>query len=81
MRSRATNGWRWTGVEIARGVRSRLIYSCEAVKSGLAHPADQRALNALVEVSLDEALDMADTTNRAVALCCKEDNLWTCRNS
>ena len=34
-------------------------------------------LNALVEVLPDEALDMANKTDWAVALCSKEDNLWT----
>jgi Asp-tRNA(Asn)/Glu-tRNA(Gln) amidotransferase A subunit family amidase len=34
-------------------------------------------LNALVVVLPDEALDMANTTDWAVALCSKEDNLWT----
>jgi amidase len=60
--------WRWTGIEIARGIRTRLISSREAVESCLARirQTNQR-LNALVEVSPDEALDMADAADRAVA--------------
>ncbi len=70
--------WRWTGGEIAGGVRTRLISSREAVESCLARiqQTNQR-LNALVEVLPDEALDMANKTDWAVALCSKEDNLWT----
>ena len=70
--------WRWTGVEIARGVRTRLISSREAVASCLARIQQTNPrLNALAEVPPDEALDMADAADRAVALCSKEDNLWT----
>jgi hypothetical protein len=67
--------WRWTGVEIACGVRTRLISSREAVASCLAHPADHPRLNALAEVPPHEALDMADAADWVVALCSKEDNL------
>jgi amidase len=60
--------WRWTGVEIARGVRTRLISSREAVESCLARIEQTNPrLNALVEVSAEEALDMAGAADRAVA--------------
>lgn len=59
--------WRWTGVEIAHGIRTRLISSREAVESCLARIQQTNPrLNALVEVSPDEALDMADAADRAV---------------
>jgi hypothetical protein len=54
------------------------VSSCEAVVSCQAPIQQTNArLNTLVEVPPDEALDMANTTDWAVALCSKEDNLWT----
>jgi amidase len=60
--------WRWTGTDLARGIRTRRISSREAVESCLARIAQVNPhLNALVEVSPDEALAMADAADRAVA--------------
>ncbi|MBX6764413.1 MAG: amidase family protein [Rubrobacteraceae bacterium] len=60
--------WRWSAVEIARGVRTRQISSREAVESCLARIEEVNPrLNALVEVSPEEALEMADAADRAVA--------------
>ena len=59
--------WRWTGAELARGIRTRQISSREAVESCLTRIEQVNPrLNALVEVSPDEALDMADAADRAV---------------
>lgn len=60
--------WRCTGIELARGIRTRRISSREAVESCLARieQVNQR-LNALVEMLPDEALGMADAADRAVA--------------
>ena len=59
--------WRWTGVEIARGIRTRRVSSREAVESCLARIEEVNPrLNALVEVSPEEALEMADAADRAV---------------
>lgn len=60
--------WRWTGIELARGIRTRQISSREAVESCLTRIEQVNLrLNALVEVSSEEALDMADGADRAVA--------------
>ena len=60
--------WRWTGVDLARGIRTRRISSREAVESCLARIEQTNPqLNALVEVSPEEALDAADAADRAVA--------------
>ena len=60
--------WRWTGVELARGIRTRQISSREAVESCLARIEQVNPqLNALIEISPDEALDMADAADRAIA--------------
>ena len=60
--------WRYTAVALARGVRTRQISSQEAIETCLAR-IDQvnGRVNALVEVSADEALDMADAADRVVA--------------
>lgn len=59
--------WRWTGVELAWGIRTRRVSSREAVESCLSRIEEVNPrLNALVEVSLEEALDMADAADRAV---------------
>ncbi len=59
--------WRWMGVELARGIRTRRISSREAVESCLGRIEEVNPrLNALVEVSPGEALDMADRADRAV---------------
>ncbi len=60
--------WRCTAVEMARGIRTRQFSSREAVESCLARIEKVNTrLNALVEVSSEEALDMADAADRAVA--------------
>src|SRR5215207_1479383 len=60
--------WRWTGVELAAGIRTRQISSREAVESCLARIEQVNPqLNALIEISSDKALDMADAADRAVA--------------
>jgi amidase len=60
--------WRWTAVEIASGVRTRQISAREATESCLARIVQTNpTVNALAEVSADEALTMADAADRAVA--------------
>ncbi|MEA2180533.1 MAG: amidase, partial [Solirubrobacteraceae bacterium] len=60
--------WRWTAVDIARGVRTRRISSREAVESCLARIDEVNPhLNALIEVTAGESLEMADAADRAVA--------------
>jgi amidase len=60
--------WRWTAVDVARGVRTRAISSREVVESCLARIDEVNPhLNALIEVSPDESLEMADAADRAVA--------------
>ncbi len=59
--------WRWTGGELAHGIRTRQISSREAVESCLARIEESNpGLNALIEVSPEEALEMADAADRAV---------------
>ncbi len=59
--------WRWTGVELARGLRTRRVSSREATESCLRRIEEVNPrLNALVEVSGEEALEMADAADRAV---------------
>lgn len=59
--------WCWTGGELAHGIRTRRISSREAVESCLVRIEEVNPrLNALVEVSPEEALAMADTADRAV---------------
>ena len=60
--------WRWTGAELARGIRTRRISSREAVEACLARVrAVNPVLNAVVDVLDDEALRAADEADRAVA--------------
>jgi amidase len=60
--------WRWTAVDIAHGVRTRRISSREAVESCLARIDEVNPhLNALIEVTADESLEMADAADKAVA--------------
>jgi amidase len=60
--------WRWDAVEIARGVRTRLISSREAVQSCLDRiAAVNPRLNAIVEILADEALAAADAADAAIA--------------
>ncbi len=60
--------WRWTAVEIARGVRTRRISSRDAVESCLRRiERTNPAVNALAEVAAAEALAAADAADRAVA--------------
>lgn len=60
--------WRWTGTELAHGIRTRQISSREATQSCLARIEQVNPyLNALVEVTPHEALRMADAADRAVA--------------
>ncbi len=57
--------WRWSATRIAHGVATGLISSREAVQSCLARiEAVNPALNALVEVSAEEALRAADHADR-----------------
>ena len=59
--------WRWTGVELAWGIRTRRVSSREATESCLSRIEEVNPrLNALVEVSGEEALVMADAADRAV---------------
>ena len=59
--------WRSTGVELARGIRTRLVSSREAVESCLSRIEEVNPrLNALVEVSPEEALRAADAADQAV---------------
>lgn len=63
-----TELWRWTGAQIAAGVRNRTISSREATESCLARTeAINPKINALMEVTPDEALQMADDADKAVA--------------
>ncbi|MEW6637062.1 MAG: amidase family protein [Actinomycetota bacterium] len=60
--------WRWTAVQVAHGVRTRRISSREVVESCLARIEEVNPrLNALVEVSPEEALRIADAADRAVS--------------
>lgn len=60
--------WRWTATELAKGIRTRAISAREATESCLARIAQVNpVLNALVEVTADEALTSADTADQAVA--------------
>lgn len=59
--------WRWTATEIAHGVRTGAISAREAVQSSLDRIAETNpALNAIVELSIDEALQAADQADRMV---------------
>ena len=63
-----TELWRWSASDLARAIRARRISSREAVTSCLERiDRVNPTLNALVEVSRDEALAAADAADRAVA--------------
>jgi len=60
--------WRWTGAQIAEGVRSRQVSAREAAESCLSRIQQTNPrLTALVDVSVDEALAVADRADQAVA--------------
>ena len=60
--------WRWPAAQIAHGVATGLISAREAVESCLGRiEAVNPRLNALVEVSGDEALEAADDADRLTA--------------
>jgi amidase len=60
--------WRWTAVELAHGIRTRSISSREAVTSCLNRIEKVNPqVNALVEVSAEEALAAADAADKAVS--------------
>ena len=59
--------WRWSAVDIAHGVRTRLISAREATESCFARlQAVNPTINAVVDVLEDEALFAADAADRAV---------------
>ena len=59
--------WRWSAVDLARGIVSRTISSREVVQSSLDRiAAVNPALNAIVEVLADEALAASDAADAAV---------------
>ena len=60
--------WRWSAVDLARGIRTRRVSSREAVESILGRIDEVNPhLNALIEVSPDESCAMADAADQAVA--------------
>jgi amidase len=60
--------WRWSAADLARGIRSGSISSRDAVESCLARIEQVNpVLNALAEVTPDEARAMADAADKAVA--------------
>lgn len=60
--------WKWSATEVAWGIRTRAISSRDAVTSCLERIAQSNSVvRALVEVSPEEALAMADEADRAVA--------------
>jgi amidase len=60
--------WRWTARDLARGIRLRQISSREVVESCLRRIDDVNPkVNALVEISREEALARADAADRAVS--------------
>ena len=59
--------WRWTATALAHGIRTRAISSREATLACLQRIEQVNpTINALVEVSPDEALAAADAADRAV---------------
>jgi amidase len=59
--------WRWSAVELAKGIRTRRISSREAVASALARVAQVNPrINAIVDLMADEALAQADRADAAV---------------
>jgi len=64
----ASELWRWSATALAHGIRTRAISSREATMACLQRIEQVNpALNALVEVSPEEAIDAADAADRAVA--------------
>lgn len=60
--------WRWTATSLARGIRTRAISSREAALACLKRIEQVNpSVNALVEVSREEALEAADAADRGVA--------------
>ncbi len=60
--------WRWTATALAHGIRTRAISSREATLACLNRIEEVNGhINALVEVSPDEALAAADEADRAVS--------------
>ncbi|MFC7394047.1 amidase [Scopulibacillus cellulosilyticus] len=60
--------WNWTAVELAHGIKTRLISSREAVLSSLNRIQEVNPhINALVDVSAKEALAAADEADRKAA--------------
>jgi amidase len=60
--------WRWSAADLARGIRSGSISSRDAVESCLARIEQVNpVLNALAEVTPDEARAMAEAADKAVA--------------
>jgi amidase len=59
--------WKWTAVELAEAIRTKKVSSREAVESCLNRIEEVNPkVNALVEVSPDEALASADAADRAI---------------
>jgi len=64
----STELWRWSATTIARGIRSGAVSAREVTQSCLSRIGRVNSeVNALVEVSADEALAAADAADRAVA--------------
>ncbi len=60
--------WKWTAVELAEAIKTKKVSSREAVLSCLNRIEEVNPkINALVEVSPDEALACADAADRAIA--------------
>ena len=60
--------WRWSATDIAQAIRTRVISSREATLACLDRIDQTNAhINALVDVSREEALQAADAADRAVA--------------
>lgn len=60
--------WRWSATELAQGIRTGAISSREATLASLQRIEQVNPhVNALVEVSPEETLEMADAADRAVA--------------
>ncbi|SDN98729.1 amidase [Klenkia soli] len=67
-RPETTPLWQWSAADLARGIADRTITSREAVTSCLERiEAVNPVLNALVEVSAEEALASADVADQMVA--------------
>lgn len=61
--------WRWTAADLAPAIRNRQISSREATESCLSRLEDVNpAINAVVDVLADEALEAADKADEAVRM-------------